>query len=101
VTACIVLHNMGVSDRVMDGDPRAVYDPMNSLESPDTTIDNPNDLIDCQGETTHWSTRSVSQRDSMTFGAEIIAARKRWHFLADQRNFRRLHAALMKELDKN
>jgi Plant transposon protein len=94
VTACIILHNMGVSDRVMDGDPRAVYDPMNSFESPNTTIENPNDLVDFQGPTTHWSTNTVGD---MTFGAEIMAARKRWSFLADERNFRRLHVALMKQ----
>lgn len=32
VCCCLILHNMCVSDRVMAGDVRAVYDPSNSLE---------------------------------------------------------------------
>ena len=45
VTAALILHNMCVSDRVMDGDVHARYNPANSFESPSgpETIRHPGD----------------------------------------------------------
>ena len=40
ITCCLILHNMCVSDRVMEGDVNALYVPTNNFDSPpETNID--------------------------------------------------------------
>jgi hypothetical protein len=46
VATCMILHNMCVSDRIMEGDVWALYNPTNVVVEPNnkTTITNPPDL---------------------------------------------------------
>lgn len=50
VGTCMILHNMCVSDRVMGGDVRAVYDPANNLEDVEDKegVDVPEDRVEIQ-----------------------------------------------------
>lgn len=45
MSCCLVLHNMCVSDRVMEGDVRARYNPTNTYETDDCQVDNPADAV--------------------------------------------------------
>ena len=48
VASCLILHNMGVSDRVMGGNVYARYDPAANLADFSVNVRNPTDLLTTQ-----------------------------------------------------
>ena len=56
VTCCLILHNMCVADRIMDGDVRAKYNPANSLE-----VDDVEDQVQFSAEYQDLASRSNLQ----------------------------------------
>jgi Plant transposon protein len=50
MAACLILHSMGVADRVMD-DVRAVYDPASSIVNDESIIEYMPDMMERQGHT--------------------------------------------------
>lgn len=107
VKACLILHNMCVSDRVMDGDVRAVYKPTNVLvrRCPRAGAD--------EEEDGGSSSRAPSLRsnNSMMLGEEdvhvgtvIENVNRRWSsagdaLLTDPAEHARLHTALLNKYD--
>ena len=64
VGACLILHNMCVSDRVMDGDARAWYKPDNNVEQFSERLSFPRDLRVIQEESADgdfgtWTTNGI------------------------------------------
>ena len=49
VGTCLVLHNMCVPDRIMEGDPRATYNPAASVQDELVLVEAPEDLREVQG----------------------------------------------------
>ena len=91
------MHNMCVSDRVMDGNVRATYNPANDLSAE----------VDEEIEDSEEFTR-MSSRVTMSIGIDnaafsvvnLLQRKERWNDLVDVEEYTRLHAALMKFLSK-
>jgi len=100
--ACaLILHNMCVSDRVMDGDPRATYKPDNTVDLDDSDITYPTDSGAVSG--------AVRDKDKSTIGGEehgnkylnnLVARNERWQQLDNPGEFVRLTMALMDVTEK-
>ena len=103
MSTCLLLHNMCVSDRVMDGDVRAWYDPSNSFDCPDTEVGQPDDLERVQRAE---GVVSATERPSIGLGgrssAEVngLTRREAWTKLRSVTEHSRLQAALMDETSK-
>lgn len=100
MTCCLILHNMCVSDRVMD-DVYAVYDPAASVIFDDLQIEYPDDILTAQGPN-HISDKSTTGI-SNAFTADAITTltrKERWTLISDEAEFTRLHRALSKEISK-
>ena len=96
-SCCIVMHNMCVSDRVMEGDVRALYNPANDL-MPEVEED-----IEYSEEFRKKTTRQqapigVANADPLV--VKLLQRKSRWNDLVDVEEYSRLHAALMKFLTK-
>ena len=97
VTCCLILHNMCVADRVMDGDPRAKYDPMNSLVS-DEDVQFSAEYQDLQESGKGTRSKNTSACIGVANAEEtvraLISRRRRWMTLIDKKEYARLHLAL-------
>ena len=92
-SCCIILHNMCVSDRIMEGDVRARYDPANKV-SPE------------QEEDTQHSEEFKSQkkrakavigiRNADPCVQKLLRRKERWTDMTDLEEYGRLHAAIMR-----
>ena len=103
VTAALILHNMCVSDRIMDGDPRALYNPAHSLaknKDGDINVDQPEDLEEVQARGRRGSRRrAVTGVDNADEEVRMhVTRRERWLELHDKEECGRLHRALMAKL---
>ena len=103
VTAALILHNMCVSDRIMDGDPRALYNPAHSRtqsQDGDLNVDQPDDLEEVQARGRRGAPRAAvtgvdnADEEVMTY----VTRRQRWLELRDKEECGRLHRALMAKL---
>lgn len=83
----LILHNMGVSDRVMDGDVRARYNPSNSLlvdGTDENGINQPYDL-DRRQQQTHSGTNAATTHVSGNRSVHNLLTRKtRWESPEDE-----------------
>jgi Plant transposon protein len=96
VAACLILHNMCVSDRVME-DVRDVYDPAYSIVGDESSIEYPSELVQIRTPVgdSDVSTTGVSFASQNT--AFALTRKERWTSLTDDREFKRLHLALRNE----
>jgi len=93
VAACLILHNMCVSDRVMEGDVHAFYDPSHSVINANVDIENPPNLAQFQ--------EAISQADRSEIGvatmsrdaSRVMTRRDRWSKIRDTNENGRLHGA--------
>lgn len=99
--ACaLILHNMCISDRVMDGDVRATHKPDNTVEIDDSVISYPADAAAAGG--------TVRNKDKSTIGGEygnkyltnLVARKERWEQLDNPVEFVRLTTAIMDVTEK-
>jgi Plant transposon protein len=101
VTACIILHNMCVSDRVMDGDVRAWYNPANSLEEfeKNAEIDAP-EMVAIQRPIRESETTMIGCSELPPGVIKEFARTDRWRSLNNAADFKRIHLALLQEINK-
>jgi hypothetical protein len=93
---------MCVSERVMDGDCRAIYNPCNNIILPEeaTQVSNPTDLVDVQERFPTRLTRgntnvsSIGARNVPRSSMEALTNVDRWKDLCDKEENSRLHKAL-------
>jgi hypothetical protein len=83
VKTCLILHNIGVADRVMEGDINATYNPANNITNDENlTIRAPRDLPD--------------PPEGKTIVAELGGTwNGRWNLLSSKEEHSRLHKALL------
>lgn len=112
VATCLILHNMCVSDRVMDGNVHAMYKPSECIErnintgedDPDdiagqrpqaSDVEQPDDLVNMQGGATHRDDMSTIGTNYCSV-AEIRAMTRaqRWMGLKNGDEVSRLHSAI-------
>ena len=96
-SCCLIMHNMCVSDRVMDGDVRAIYNPANDL-LPETEEE-----VEYSEEFRSKTTRQQSPigiANADPSVVKILQRKERWNDLVDLEEYTRLHRALMEHLTK-
>jgi Plant transposon protein len=98
VCACLILHNMGVSDRVMEGDVRARYNPANSvheLQESTIRVRHPRDLAENQAPVpANLMARSgAAQGDAENMA--MVTRSERWTHLRNLQEHIRLFNAIM------
>jgi hypothetical protein len=100
--ACLILHNMCVSDRIMDGDVKARYDPGHDFQDNErvdvSTIVYPDDVNQVQGVNEDPSEIGLAVLNKTT--RDELVRRDCWRHLNDFDEFVRLHLAIAKELYK-
>jgi Plant transposon protein len=95
VACCLILHNMCVSDRVMDGDVRARYDPSNKVVRGSSKIRYPRDLLEVQGPTLDNERSVVGLKNLGGSAGNLVSRKNRWEFLKNKDVTVELHKALM------
>ena len=96
VQACMIMHNMCVSDRVMNGDVRAVYNPANNLALGQLLdVEQPEDLLQVQGRTAAEERSTIGIDNIPEHARELFTRRENWNDLRSLEEYIRLHAALM------
>ena len=108
VTCCLIMHNMCVADRIMGGDPRAVYNPANVLVKTrrgEVLVEDAADYDEVirrrrqdNGERRVATVSKVCARNADEEVLELVSARKQWMKLHDREESARLHLALMEML---
>ena len=99
VATCLILHNMCVSDRIMDGDVRAWYNPANSLEE-----DEGEEVVDCDELKAMKAERKMERlartliENSDDCVKNLILRKNRYKELNNKEEHARLCAALMKKM---
>jgi Plant transposon protein len=94
VAACLILHNMGVSDRVME-DVRARYNPVKSVEDFELDMEAPDDIKDYQ-KLLPSAQLAVSGGESLDYDdMHLISKLERWDTLIRLDEHIRLTDALM------
>ena len=103
VTTALILHNMCVSDRVMDGNCRAYYDPAHSVvplsDGSTVNVEQPPNLHDVQdrsGGKRRTAITGISNADEEVL--PVVTRRRRWMDLQNKEEAGRLHKALMDKL---
>ena len=97
--ACMIIHNMCVSDRVME-DVRARYNPSNGTADFDVNMEAPPDLHVVQGRQLPARLVAAIGGDAVTFDEmERIVRREEWRVLDDKHEHIRLRAALMRKYE--
>ena len=111
VSACLIMHNMSVSDRVMDGNVHAVYDP-GELVYNDGYLDEVLELTENNNEYAAAANNNGNQGEQLaaigianagneTIVQNMIARQANWQNLSDTDEHSRLHAALMRVKGRN
>jgi hypothetical protein len=99
VTACIILHNMLVSDIVMEGC-RVTYNPSNVLLVVEVRVNNPNDLQQVQAQSNAASTSTASGTGIQSASADVVALltrSDRFKALKDVSEYQRLQRSLIQK----
>jgi Plant transposon protein len=94
VAACLILHNMGVSDRVMDN-VRDRYDPAKSVDDFDLVIEMPNDLHEYQRQLPEAQLAVNGIQHGDVNNIHLIAKLERWDTLTKLEEHIRLTNAIM------
>ena len=104
VTCCLILHNMCVSERIMDGDPRARYNPSNTiLEEQEKPEDVAYEIEHLELQEKRRRKRSrrntgpdsaIGARNMPDHATKIVSAKDRWKNLLDKNAHAALHNAL-------
>ena len=98
VTTCLILHNMSVADRVMEGHSyRTRYNLAESVMEEDVPLDdNPEDLVEVQQQHHVGHGASATGIGKVHPLVQAVVARKeRFQRLGDQQEHARLHVAIM------
>ena len=86
VGTCLILHNMCVSDRIMDGDVHARYNPCNKYEEEEVQVLQPPDLTEQQEQ--HGATSSTDSvigiANAPDYVQRLLVQKKEWNQLQDQ-----------------
>ena len=106
VSACLIMHNMSVSDRVMDGNLHAVYDPGEVVFNSGLLDDNVLEMMETNDEYAAAANNGNQGEQAAVIGLanagnecivqNIIARKANWQNLSDTDEHSRLHAALMR-----
>jgi Plant transposon protein len=96
VAACLILHNMGVSDRVMDN-VRDRYDPAKSVDDFDLVIEMPNDLHEYQRQLPEAQLAVNGIQHGDVNNIHLIAKLERWDTLTKLEEHIRLTNAIMEK----
>jgi hypothetical protein len=104
VSACLIMHNMSVSDRVMDGNVHAVYDPGEVVFN-DGHLEDALEMTENNGEYAAAVNNGNQGEQSATIGLSnagnefiienMIARQANWQNLSDTNKHSCLQAALM------
>ena len=98
VTACLILHNMLVSDRIMEGDCRARYDPANNLvvvHGDTVDVEDAADYAEVVKRTKVTAGSKIGARNADEEAVQVISRRSRFLTMIDKEESGRLHTALM------
>ena len=96
VACCLILHNMCVSDRIMNGDVHARYDPANDLsEDEGEVVEDPPELMELKRKMKVQERAKISIRNADPSVQNILIRKKRWESLQNLEEHSRLHEALM------
>jgi len=96
VTCCLILHNMSVSDRIMDGDCRARYNPSNNLVVVhDSSVDTAPDYEEVMNTIRPTAASRVGLNHADEEVLQAVTRRSRFLDLTDKDEAGRLHTALM------
>ena len=96
-SSALILHNMSVSDRVMDGDVRAWYNPMNSVADGDTSVRNPADS-NRYAAPSNAETAVVGVANANPSVVQVLTKMERWVDLKDKEEYARLRLALLQSM---
>lgn len=91
ISCSLIVHNWCVSDRVMEGDVRARYNPMNTLESISTRVTHPSDY---QAADPKDGTSTVGIANAIPSVQQYVASGERWRDLKNLAEYQRLNYAL-------
>ena len=95
-TCCLILHNMCVSDRVMDGDVHATYNPANHVtKDVDAAVEDPPELQALNRERGTIQVPNIGIRNSDPCIVGVLTRKERFAELRDENEYIRLHSALM------
>jgi Plant transposon protein len=97
VCCCLILHNMCISDRVMQ-DVRARYNPTESVEELiERRIIFPKDLFDKQGPTAERDRSQVGLTNIGGDAQTLVNSRARFEFMKNQEVTKQLHEAIISQ----
>jgi hypothetical protein len=94
VAACLILHNMLVSDRIMDGDVNARYNPSHCLEEVDLPVDQDEQTLALQETIPRGYESRIGVGNMRTDAARLSIDRDIWNNLKDVQEHARLHVAI-------
>jgi hypothetical protein len=94
VAACLILHNMLVSDRIMDGDVNARYNPSHCLEEVDVPVDQDEQTLALQETIPRGYESRIGVGNMRTDAARLSIDRDIWNNLKDVQEHARLHVAI-------
>lgn len=97
MAACLILHNMCVSDRVM-GDVRANYDPSATVCSDESVIEYPGDVREIQGTTRNCDRSTTGISNVSRRSVQTLTRQERWLDLENKDEHSRLFNALVDEI---
>ena len=107
VATCMILHNMCVSDRVMDGDVRALYNPANSVLDDVAGVEVPPDQEEVQADVDKASNEPINEdleaaivaatgiKNTSEVNRIVLTRRVEWGKLQSVQEHKRLVEALM------
>ena len=103
VSTCLIMHNMSVSDRVMEGNVHRVYDPCANVFNDGLCCEDVQDMAENNAE--HGAANNDNHVAHAAIGIanaenefviqNMIARQENWRDLSDTDEHGRLHAALM------
>ena len=96
-SSSLILHNMAVFDRVMDGDVRAWYNPMNSASDGDINIRNP-DNSNRYAASSNDEAAVVGVANATPSVVQVVMNVSRWIDLKDKDEHERLRLALQQSM---
>jgi hypothetical protein len=95
VAACLILHNMLVSDRIMDGDVNARYNPANSLEEDlDISVAQDEQTVALQDSIPRGYEARIGVGNMRTDAARLSIDKDIWNDLKDIQEHARLYVAI-------
>ena len=97
VTCCLLLHNIGVADRVMENNYREQYNPINHVEELMEITATPSDLQEVQNRDHNQQLQSalIGITNMPPSAVRLVARADRFQSLNNQEEFARLYKALV------